>query len=131
MGDKKLINTSLSIICWQYCCFYSKNTVYLSIYFASSFISFINILQFSEYRSFASLCVSRSVVSDSLQPHGLQPTRLLCPWDFPGKDTGVACHFLLQFASLGRLIPRYFIVFDAMANGVVSLISFWYFVVTI
>ena len=40
--------------------------------------------------------VSHSVVSDSLQPHGLQPTRLLCPWDFPGKNTGVGCHFLLQ-----------------------------------
>jgi len=37
-----------------------------------------------------------SVVSDSLQPHGLQPTRLLCPWNFPGKNTGVGCHFLLQ-----------------------------------
>ena len=35
------------------------------------------------------LCVSRSVVPDSSRPHGLQPTRLLCPWDFPGKDTGV------------------------------------------
>ena len=33
---------------------------------------------------------------DSLRPHGLLPTRLLCPWDFPGKDTGVGCHFLLQ-----------------------------------
>ena len=32
---------------------------------------------------------SRSVLSDSLQPHGLQPTRLLCPWDFPGKSTRV------------------------------------------
>ena len=31
-----------------------------------------------------------------LQPHGLQPARLLCPWDFPGKNTGVGCHFLLQ-----------------------------------
>ena len=40
--------------------------------------------------------VSRSVVSDSLQPHGLQLARLLCPWDFPGKNTGVNCHFLLQ-----------------------------------
>ena len=40
--------------------------------------------------------VSRSVVSDSLRPHGLQPARLLCPWDFPGKSTGVGCHFLLQ-----------------------------------
>ena len=39
---------------------------------------------------------SHQVVSDSLQPHGLQPTRLLCLWDFPGKNTGVGCHFLLQ-----------------------------------
>ena len=38
---------------------------------------------------------SRSVVSDSQQPHGLQPTRLLRPWDFPGKSTGVGCHCLL------------------------------------
>ena len=38
---------------------------------------------------------SRSVMSDSSWPHGLQPTRLLCPWDFPGKSTGVSCHRLL------------------------------------
>ena len=38
---------------------------------------------------------SRSVVSDSSRPHGLQPTRLLCPWDFPGKSTGVGFHCLL------------------------------------
>ena len=31
-----------------------------------------------------------------LRPHGTQPARLLCPWDFPGKNTGVDCHFLLQ-----------------------------------
>ena len=30
------------------------------------------------------------------QPHGLQPSRLLCPWDFPGKSTGVGCHCLLR-----------------------------------
>ena len=36
--------------------------------------------------------LSCSVVSDSLQPHGGQSTGLLCPWDFPGKDTGVGCH---------------------------------------
>ena len=40
--------------------------------------------------------LSHSVVSDFLQPHGLQPTRSLCPWDFPGKNTTVGCHFLLQ-----------------------------------
>ena len=32
----------------------------------------------------------------TLRPHGLQPTSLLCPWNFPDKDTGVGCHFLLQ-----------------------------------
>ena len=32
----------------------------------------------------------------TLPPHGLQPARLLCPWDFPGKSTGVGCHVLLQ-----------------------------------
>ena len=36
-----------------------------------------------------------SVVSDSLRPCGLQPT-VLCPWDFPGKNIGVGCHFLPQ-----------------------------------
>ena len=38
---------------------------------------------------------SRSVMSNSVWPHGLQPTRLFCPWDFPGKSTGVGCHCLL------------------------------------
>ena len=39
---------------------------------------------------------SRSVMSDPHRPHGLQPTRLLRPWDFPGKSTGVGCHCLLH-----------------------------------
>ena len=39
---------------------------------------------------------SSSVVSNSLRPHGLEPTRLLHRWDFPGKNTGVGCDFLLQ-----------------------------------
>ena len=39
---------------------------------------------------------SCSVISNSLQPNGLQSTRLLCQWNFPGKNTGVGCHFLLQ-----------------------------------
>ena len=43
-----------------------------------------------------SLSGSRSVVSDSLWPCGRQPSRLLCPRDFPGKNTGAGCHFLLQ-----------------------------------
>ena len=40
--------------------------------------------------------VSRSVVSDSLRPYGLQPARLLCPWDSPDKNTRVDCCALLQ-----------------------------------
>ena len=39
---------------------------------------------------------SHSVVSDPQRPHRRQPTRLPCPWDSPGKNTGVGCHFLLQ-----------------------------------
>ena len=35
-------------------------------------------------------------MSDSVRPHRRQPTRLPRPWDSPGKNTGVACHFLLQ-----------------------------------
>ena len=42
---------------------------------------------------------NRSVVSDSYWPHGLQPTRLLRPWDFPGESTGVGCHCLLHPSS--------------------------------
>ena len=38
-----------------------------------------------------------SVMSDFLWSYGLWPSRLLCPWDSPGKNTGVGCHFLLWF----------------------------------
>ena len=41
-------------------------------------------------------CKITSVVSDSVRPHRRPPTRLPRPWDSPGKNTGVGCHFLLQ-----------------------------------
>ena len=41
-------------------------------------------------------CQVTLVVSDSVRPHRWQPTRIPCPWDSPGKNTGVGCHFLLQ-----------------------------------
>ena len=47
---------------------------------------------------------SLSVVSDPQQPHGLQPSRLLHPWDFPSKSTGVGCHCLLRGAWQASLI---------------------------
>ena len=53
-------------------------------------------------RKIKALCFSESesvsclVLSDSLQPHGLQLVRLLCPWDSPSKNTDVGCHSLLH-----------------------------------
>ena len=55
-------------------------------------------------------CWIASVVSDSVRPHRWQPTRLPRPWDFPGKNTGVGCHFFsnawkwkLKVKSLSRI----------------------------
>ena len=47
-------------------------------------------------------CLVPKLCPTLLQPHGLQPTRHICPWDFPGKNTGVSCHFLLQAPSQPR-----------------------------
>ena len=41
------------------------------------------------------------LMSDSFVTHGLQSTRFLCPWDFPGKNTGVGCYFLLDLPDSG------------------------------
>ena len=55
------------------------------------------ILCWRDTESFWDIVVSSlSCVPTLLQPHRLQPTRLFCPWNFPGKDTGVSCHFILQ-----------------------------------
>ena len=52
-------------------------------------------------------------MSDSLRPYELEPARLLHPWDFPGKNTGVGCHFLL------------YLVLIWGPNGEISTSSFW------
>ena len=44
----------------------------------------------------SSCCFVTSVMSDSVRPHTRQPTRLPRPWDSPGRNTGVGCHFLFQ-----------------------------------
>ena len=54
------------------------------------------ILSWSQCRGSLCAALHRSAVSDSSRHHGLQPARLLCPWDSPGKNTGVGCHALLQ-----------------------------------
>ena len=56
----------------------------------STHLSLSNVIGFMHTFSVAQSCPTL------LHPHGLQPTRLFCPWDFPGKKTRVGCHFLLQ-----------------------------------
>ena len=41
-------------------------------------------------------CVLCQLCRTLCDPHGLQPATLLCPWNFPGKNPGAGCHFLLQ-----------------------------------
>ena len=64
---------------------------------------------------------SCSVVSDPQWPYGLQPSRLLRPWDFPGKSTGVGCHCLLHFRSL---VSFYFIL-PTTSRQVFLMLSFY------
>ena len=58
-----------------------------------------------------------SIVSDSSRPHGLQPTRLLGPWDFPGKSTGVECHCLLRGSVLTPCKCRVAYVCSVVSNS--------------
>ena len=51
---------------------------------------------FSYLIYYTHVCLVAQLCPTFLWPHGLQPTRLLYPWNFPGKNTGVGCHFLLQ-----------------------------------
>ena len=65
---------------------------------------------------------SHSVMYDSSWAHGLQPTRVLCPWDFPGKSTGVECHRLLRISGWGpslynRIIYSYECSGEVLALG--------------
>ena len=61
---------------------------------------------------------SRSVFSASLWPSGLQPARLLCPWSFPGKNTGVGYHLLLTQIFLNQILnPRLFLFLHWQADS--------------
>ena len=81
--------TSLPLrVCWNSCTL--SQWCHLTI---SSSITHFSCFPLFPRKSESVTCL---VVPDSLRPHGLPPTRLLCPWDSPGKSTGVGCHFLLQ-----------------------------------
>ena len=64
----------------------------------------------------------------TLRPHRRQPTRLLCPWDSPGKNTGVGCHFLLQQTAFriykvsNKIWPT--VILSANTHGTICLASF-------
>ena len=64
------------------------------------------------------VCVSCSVVYDSVRPYGLYPARLFCPWNFPDKNTGVGSHSLLQ-----RIFPTQGLNHSLPALQVDSLLS--------
>ena len=65
---------------------------------------------------------SCSVVSDSSRPHGLQPTRLLRPWDFPGKSTGVGCHHLLHLRDW--MVIKYLLIKSLFFSAQLTRIGF-------
>ena len=66
---------------------------------------------------------SRSVVSNSSRPHELQPTRLLHPWDFPGKNTGVGCHCLLRVGCIDIYNCYIFLLDWSLDDYVVSFLT--------
>ena len=73
------LNTNSSSICWL---------SFLQLHIFTTENKFRNIISY--------YCQVTSVVSDSVRPHRWQPTWLPGPWDSPGKNIGVGCHFLLQ-----------------------------------
>ena len=64
----------------------------------------------SEVRLKITTAAAVAVASDSVRPRRRQPARLPRPWDSPGKDTGVGCHFLLQCLTLVHYINADFLV---------------------
>ena len=100
--------SSLSCIAITYC--FTKKNIQEIIFLAS--------------HSFAAAAAKSLQSCQTLRPHRRQPTRLLHPWDFPSKSTGVGCHCLLQ-VSVKRIENRY--IFQALSElqlrTVTSLVS--------
>ena len=65
---------------------------------------------------------SCSVMSDSSWSHGLQPTRLLCPWDFAGKSTGVGCHKHYLVNWLNCMRRKLFLLKSKLGK---AILTFW------
>ena len=63
------------------------------------------------------LLFSHSVVSDSLRPHGMHPAKLPCPWGFPDRSIGVACHVLPQGIFPAQGLNPHLLQVSSIANG--------------
>ena len=75
----------------------SQGSKYMSLWLVIALSCFVGCGSFFQQQAHrVKSSVSRSVMSDSWRPHGLEPARLLCPWNSPGKDNRVGCHSLLQ-----------------------------------
>ena len=83
-----------SLPCLFFFCYSCFRYWYWEFIFFQKVVNFLNILVY--FQCICCCCEVASVVSDSVRPQRRQPTRLRCPWDSPGKNTGVGCHFLLQ-----------------------------------
>ena len=101
---------------WSGLSFPTPGYVYIEL------IHFIVQQKLTQY--FNSVYVSRSIMSDSLWPRELQPTRLLCPWNSPGKNTGLGCHSLLQgiFPTQGSDLSH---MSPALADGFFTTSATW------
>ena len=80
---------------------------------------------FEHYFTSKCCCQVASVVSDSVRRHRRQPTRLCPPWDSPGKNTGVGCHFLLQCMKVKEMsaILRSLVFLPGESQGRGSLVG--------
>ena len=70
-------------------------------------------------------CWVASNKSNTMQPYGLRPTRLLCPWDSPGKSTGVSCEVLLQGIFLTQGSNRSLFMSPALAGRLFTTSATW------
>ena len=71
--------------------------------------------------------LSRSVVSDTVKRYGLEPTRLFCQWNSPGKNVGMGCHALLQGIFLTQGSNPYLFMSPALACHLEWPILFYFF----
>ena len=134
----RMWETRLLIHCWWECktvqllwkrqkCpllfhFYRWGTSATVLYLVSD-TTRLRVLLKAEHRVTTCTYISHSVMGASLRPHGLQPSRLLCPWTSPGKNTGVGSLSLLKgiFLTQGSVFCVVCSFFTIWATRVVQI----------